>query len=111
MNRRKHLQSESLDRSIMHETNNSFQTNPYSRDFAKKYKGKLYKSSAHNRAHTSVGELNSRRLSMAKPKSMILIKKNNESIKYPVADQRLRNPSIPCKFVTHTSGYFYFKIC
>lgn len=84
----------------MQETDNSFQTNPYSRDYSSN-KGQLYKSSIHNRAHTSTGELNLRRTNLMKPMSMILIKKNNSSVKYSVANQRLRNPSIPCKLHHH----------
>ena len=99
MRRRKITHSESAQ-DYNTQTSQSFNSSPYSRQNRRnsKPKGKLYKSSFKSRAHTSTGDIEHRRITAHKPKSMIMIQRNNESVKYSLTDPKYRNPSIPCKF-------------
>ena len=98
--RRKMMQS-SLDKENQNNTYDDTMGNlaphSYSRKRVRaKPKGKIYKSSFNLRAHTSA-ENNYRKLNLKKPKSMISIQKNNETMKFSMTNPQLRNPSIPCK--------------
>lgn len=55
-----------------------------------------------NPSNPTYSEIKLKRSNLKKPKSMAMIRKNNESIKFTLTDPKLRNPSIPCILaVTH----------